>query len=485
MPRILLVDDDPDILTILAAAFESAGHQVCATPNPIAVEPLTRQQRFDAVVLDVMMPDRSGWEVLESLRSDPRTERLPVLMLSAIGDATNRVRGIRKGADDFLPKPFHPEEIIARIEGLVERRASEVPGLQGDLAVVPVSDVLQSLMNSMASGVLELATPAGEGSLGFVHGRCLEAAFDGLGDVEAVVALLPQRAGTFRLRLDSWDEDEPGRTPLPLSRLMLEAVWIEDELRVRLSLLPADGCGLYAVALEPAPASPPGLPELPVDLVLDVLRERPGILLADLLSMRLAAPQRVRLAVAWLIEDGRVSWEHLEAMPVSLAPEPPAAPEETEEELLLEELAGEGRLRGFAPGPVEVAVLVQPGAWPTFVPLLASLPAPPRGPAPAGLVSVQCGRRELLLHVDTLASSPLPDGPSLPPCVAVILWLGEDLPDEAAEAASAVERQAAPRAYLLAVSPTGRSPLPGSRLRVIQRIPRDLADLLDAILAGE
>ncbi|HSF40628.1 MAG TPA: response regulator, partial [Thermoanaerobaculia bacterium] len=81
MPNILLVDDDPDILRILTAAFESAGHEVRAIPDPCEVAPLVGQSRFDAVVLDVMMPRRSGWEVLEDLRGNPRTERLPVLML--------------------------------------------------------------------------------------------------------------------------------------------------------------------------------------------------------------------------------------------------------------------------------------------------------------------------------------------------------------------------------------------------------------------
>jgi hypothetical protein len=146
-------------------------------------------------------------------------------------------------------------------------------------------------------------------------------------------------------------------------------------------------------------------------------------------------------------------------------------------------LARESRLRGFAAGPVEVAILVQPGAWPTFAPLLASLPAPPRGSAPAGPVCVRCDGRELLLHVHPLA--PSQRGPALHLCVAIVLWLAEDRPEEAARAASAVVRQAASRAYLLAISPTGCSPLPGSRLRVVRRIPCDLADFLDAILAGE
>ncbi|MFL6289954.1 MAG: response regulator [Thermoanaerobaculia bacterium] len=312
MAHILLVDDDPDILSILSAVFESAGHRVLATPDPVGVGDLAREHRLDAVVLDVMMPRRSGWEVLEELRSEPRNQRLPVLMLSAIGDASNRVRGIRLGADDFVAKPFHPEEVLARVEALVDRRSSEVPGLQGELAVVPVSEVLRSLANSGASGLLEIVTPAGGGRLSFVAGRCLAAELDGLCGEEAVVALLKQRSGSFRLRLEPWamaaDEGEalPPPPPLPLSRLLLEAVWIEDELKARLKLLPPENRGLRATN-GTMPTQPIDLPEMPLGPILTLLHERPSTSLGELVASRLAAPDRLRLAVAWLIESRLVA----------------------------------------------------------------------------------------------------------------------------------------------------------------------------------
>lgn len=306
MAHILLVDDDPDILSILSAVFESAGHRVLATSDPVAVGDLAREHRLDAVILDVMMPRRSGWEVLEELRSEPRNQRLPVLMLSAIGDAANRVRGIRLGADDFLAKPFHPEEVLARVEALVGRRSAEIPGLQGELAEVPVSEVLQSLANSGASGVLEVVTPAGGGHLSFVAGRCLAAELDGLCGEEAVVALLKQRSGSFRLRLEPWVVAIAEGTALPLSRLLLEAVWIEDELKARLKLLPPEDRGLRATN-GTVPPQPVGLPEMPLGSILTLLHDRPSTSLADLVASRLAAPDRLRLAVAWLIESRLVA----------------------------------------------------------------------------------------------------------------------------------------------------------------------------------
>ncbi len=313
MSRILLVDDDPDILSILAAAFECGGHGVHLTPDPTEVEALVLGQGFDAVVLDVMMPARSGWEVLEELRRNPRTERLPVLMLSAIGDAANRVRGIRMGADDFVSKPFSAEEVVVRVEGLVARRSVDRPGLQGDLSAFPLSEAVQTMMNSQASGILNIKTPASEGSLCFSEGRCLEARFDGLEGGEAVLWLLRQRQGGFHLHLSPWPVDLSKPDPLPLSRLLLEAVWIEDELRLREPLLPDETQGLAAMEDAADLASPVGLPELPLASILSLLHRRPGSSLLDLQAARLASPERVRLAVAWLVEVAAVFENRREA----------------------------------------------------------------------------------------------------------------------------------------------------------------------------
>lgn len=307
MANILLVDDDPDILRILAAAFETAGHSVGATTDPTDGRLQKGAFDFDAVILDVMMPGRSGWEVLQDLRSRPDTERTPVLMLSAVGDAPNRVRGLRLGADDFVAKPFYPEEVLARIEGLIQRRAAEPPVVWGDLAALPLCEILRSLADSRVSGVLDLVTPGERGWLRFAEGACLQASWSDLDGSEAVLAMTRQRTGKYSLRLEPWADVDAGAEPLPLSRLMLEAVWIEDELHRRLSLLPPEDHGLRAVGGTARLSPPPGLPPLPLDPILFVLRDHPGTTLGRLLDLCLAAPDRVRLAVAWLFETKRVS----------------------------------------------------------------------------------------------------------------------------------------------------------------------------------
>lgn len=121
MARVLAVDDDIDILLVIQSALETAGHTVVCCSDPHLVRDAIRDQSFDAVVLDVMMPGLSGYELLRRLRSRAESRRTPILFLSARADSEARVRALRKGADDFLAKPFIPEELILRVEQLANR----------------------------------------------------------------------------------------------------------------------------------------------------------------------------------------------------------------------------------------------------------------------------------------------------------------------------------------------------------------------------
>ncbi len=122
MAKILLVDDEPDILFTLRLSFEQEGHEVIATQHPREVLALVESEAPDALLLDIMMPEMSGWEVLAELRRRPEHRALPVVLLTALHDTADRVRGLRAGADDYQLKPFEPEELLARVEGLIARR---------------------------------------------------------------------------------------------------------------------------------------------------------------------------------------------------------------------------------------------------------------------------------------------------------------------------------------------------------------------------
>jgi DNA-binding response OmpR family regulator len=117
--RILLVEDDARLAEMLSEYLGQAGFSVGVAPlGTMALERLSAAD-YDAVVLDLMLPDMDGLEVCRQLRTRANT---PVLMLTARGDAIDRIVGLELGADDYLPKPFQPRELLARLRAILRRR---------------------------------------------------------------------------------------------------------------------------------------------------------------------------------------------------------------------------------------------------------------------------------------------------------------------------------------------------------------------------
>src|SRR6202030_412626 len=117
--RILLVEDDPRLAEMLLEYLGQAGFGVTvASLGATALEKLS-EAGYDAVVLDLMLPDMDGLSVCRQLRAKYDT---PVLMLTARGDAVDRIVGLELGADDYLPKPFEPRELVARLRAIMRRR---------------------------------------------------------------------------------------------------------------------------------------------------------------------------------------------------------------------------------------------------------------------------------------------------------------------------------------------------------------------------
>jgi two-component system, OmpR family, phosphate regulon response regulator OmpR len=119
--RILLIEDDPRLAALVTEYLGEAGFRVAVSAEGRAgLERLAREP-YDALVLDLMLPDMDGLEVCRQLRAKFDT---PVLMLTARGDAMDRVVGLELGADDYLPKPFEPRELLARLRAILRRRQS-------------------------------------------------------------------------------------------------------------------------------------------------------------------------------------------------------------------------------------------------------------------------------------------------------------------------------------------------------------------------
>jgi DNA-binding response OmpR family regulator len=116
--RILAVDDEPRILNFLSAKLRSSGYEVVTASNGVDAIEKAQAQEPDLIVLDVLMPRMDGFETLKELRT---FSSVPVIFLSARGADTDRIKGLGLGADDYLPKPFSPDELVARIDAVRRR----------------------------------------------------------------------------------------------------------------------------------------------------------------------------------------------------------------------------------------------------------------------------------------------------------------------------------------------------------------------------
>ena len=139
MNNILIIDDDTDLCDLLRDYLTPEGFVVEAVHNGTEGVDRTVSGRYSLVVLDVMLPGINGFEVLRRIRA---ASRIPVLMLTARGEEVDRIVGLEIGADDYLPKPFNPRELVARIRAVLRRAESEPQSqVQADIGRLIVGDI--------------------------------------------------------------------------------------------------------------------------------------------------------------------------------------------------------------------------------------------------------------------------------------------------------------------------------------------------------
>jgi two-component system phosphate regulon response regulator OmpR len=185
-PRILLIEDDPRLAAMVSEYLGEAGFHVSTAAAGGAGLAQLRREPYDALVLDLMLPDIDGLEVCRQLRA---TSDTPVLMLTARGDTMDRVVGLEIGADDYLPKPFEPRELLARLRAILRRRQSSRASdvlrfgrleIDRDARVVRVDGAERSLTGHQFTLLVALAEKAGrvlsrDTLMDLVKGEALEA----------------------------------------------------------------------------------------------------------------------------------------------------------------------------------------------------------------------------------------------------------------------------------------------------------------------
>jgi two-component system response regulator CpxR len=146
MSRVLIVDDDQGLVSLLQRFLQNEGFLVYAVFDHRSGLEAALTGEYDVVILDVMLPGGSGFELLQSLRAQ---SRIPVILLTARGEAVDRILGLEIGADDYVPKPFDPRELVARIRAVLRRSLESRNDDSGDESL-SVGDISLSLLSRTA-----------------------------------------------------------------------------------------------------------------------------------------------------------------------------------------------------------------------------------------------------------------------------------------------------------------------------------------------
>jgi len=125
MPTVLIVDDEPDIREVIRFALEGAGFRVFEAGHAEEARRLLGGEAPDLLLLDWMLPGRSGLELAQQIKQSAKTRGLPIIMVSARGEEEDRIRGLDTGADDYITKPFSPRELVARVNAVLRRARPE------------------------------------------------------------------------------------------------------------------------------------------------------------------------------------------------------------------------------------------------------------------------------------------------------------------------------------------------------------------------
>jgi two-component system phosphate regulon response regulator PhoB len=155
---ILVVEDEPAIQELVSFSCASSGYKVRRADSVRAAQEAIRSELPDLVILDWMLPDRPGIDLLRDLRAEERTRSLPIILLTAKGAESDRVAGLDAGADDYVVKPFSPRELVSRVRAVFRRRAPQLSGeamSYGPLTIDPARHEVQVDGKTVKMGLAE------------------------------------------------------------------------------------------------------------------------------------------------------------------------------------------------------------------------------------------------------------------------------------------------------------------------------------------
>lgn len=234
--NVLLVDDSASVRTEMAAALRDRGLVVTTAENGLMAISAALKSEPDLLLTDVEMPEMDGWTLLRMARGRKKLAHVPVVFLTALSDDMSRLQGYRMGVDDYLPKGLSADEIVARLQGVVARRAglggAENRGLRGDLQHVRLGSVLSFLEAEKKTGDLRLESGEDSAVLRLVQGvlRDVKNLGYAASAIDRVFDLLAWTTGQFEFfALGPEEIGDLGLEPLSVTYLLMEHARREDE----------------------------------------------------------------------------------------------------------------------------------------------------------------------------------------------------------------------------------------------------------------
>lgn len=159
--KILIIDDNLDTLQLVGINLESQGYEIFAAKDGEQGLSLAQKELPDLIFLDIMMPKIDGYEVARRLRGDPKTSQIPIIMFTAKDHVEDKVEGLEAGANDYLTKPTHPSELVARVKALLKRPPTSALGLTSELAASISKEIIGIIAPKGGLGITNLAINLG------------------------------------------------------------------------------------------------------------------------------------------------------------------------------------------------------------------------------------------------------------------------------------------------------------------------------------
>lgn len=305
MAKILILDDDPFVQKLIRLTLEAGEHKVVCLSEPLELMPFAEKNRVDLMVLDVLMPHITGWDLLKEIRKNPKTRLIPVMMLSTLSDAPHKVRGLQSGADDYLSKPFDPAELLTRVEVLIKHQLSPEVFLRGSLSANPIPNLLEYFSLHPQTGLLVINSEEEIGELILNMNKIAHAAIGDLRGNEAIEVICELTKGTFSFNPYDAFQPEPSENSIDINRVLIDLAWMKDILETKAAFLPDPLAPLKMNAKSPRLVRT--LAFLPVEKVRARLQQLPKPTLSDLIDLRISSPIRLKLTVAVLAEQGIIA----------------------------------------------------------------------------------------------------------------------------------------------------------------------------------